>query len=125
MAPSIFETSNQLWVFLFTVYGGIALGLLYDVLYIVRVSLGGSRVLTALLDVAYWLIATALAFGLLYYACEGEFRYYDALGFALGAGLWFWGPGKAARWAQRKIAKGLNALWRKFKLTRIYQMIAK
>ena len=106
-------------------YGGVCLGLLYDVFYLIRVTLGYKKVLTVVLDVTYWVIGTAFAFGLLYYACEGEFRYYDALGFALGALLWFMGPGKAVRWAQRKIAHGLHLLWGKFKLTKLYQIVAK
>lgn len=125
MGPAIFDTSNQLWVFIFTMYGGICLGLLYDILYVVRVSLGAKQALTALFDIVYWVLGTALAFGLLYYACEGEFRYWDALGFALGAALWFLGPGKAVKWAQRKIACGLRTLWCKFKLTWLYQILVK
>lgn len=125
MSPPLFETSNQLWIFLFTVYGGAVLGALYDLLHIVRKFLRGKRLLTILFDAAYWVLATVLIFALLYYACEGEFRYYDALGLALGAALWFLGPGKAVRWVQRKVGQFAHGVWGRFKGTRIYKYISK
>jgi spore cortex biosynthesis protein YabQ len=125
MSPSLFETSNQLWVFLFTVYGGVVLGALHDLLFIIRKFMRGKRALTALFDIAYWVAATALIFALLYYACEGEFRYYDALGLGLGAALWFLGPGKAVRWIQRKVGQFAHTVWERFKGTRLYRFIAK
>jgi spore cortex biosynthesis protein YabQ len=125
MGPSIFETSNQLWVFLFTIYGGAVLGALYDLLYIIRKILRGKRVLTVLFDVVYWVAATAIIFALLYYACEGEVRYYDVLGLVVGAALWFLGPGKAVGWLQRKIWQGVRFVWGRFKMTRVYRFIAK
>jgi spore cortex biosynthesis protein YabQ len=125
MGPSLFETSNQLWVFLFTVYGGIVLGVLYDLLDIIRKVIRARRLMTAVFDIAYWSAATALAFLLLYFACEGEFRYYDLLGFASGAALWFLGPGRAVRWAQRKAMRGLHALWSRFKTTALYKLLSK
>jgi spore cortex biosynthesis protein YabQ len=125
MGPSLFETSNQLWVFLFTIYGGVVMGALYDLLYIVRKMLHGKHILTVLFDIAYWVAATALIFALLYYACEGEFRYYDALGLGLGAALWFLGPGRAVRWVQRKVGQAVHAVWVRFKLTKVYKFIAK
>jgi spore cortex biosynthesis protein YabQ len=125
MGPKLFETSSQLWVFLFTVYGGVVLGALYDLLFILRKLLRAKRILTVLFDIAYWATATALIFALLYYACEGEFRYYDVVGLALGAALWFMGPGRAVRWAQRKISNGIHFIWMKFKGTVVYKFLAK
>lgn len=125
MGPTLFETSNQLWVFLFTIYGGVVLGLLYDLLRAVGLLLRGRRVLVAFLDILYWVLATVLLFALLWYACEGEFRYYDVLGFAIGAALWFLSPGKGLRWAQSKITSGYHFLASKFKGTALYRFIAK
>jgi spore cortex biosynthesis protein YabQ len=125
MGPSLFETSNQLWVFLFTIYGGVVLGAMYDILYVIRKFLRGKRILTVLFDIVYWIVSTAMIFGLLFYACEGEFRYYDALGLALGEALWFLGPGKAVRWIQRKISAGIHFIWGRFKMTGVYKFIAK
>lgn len=125
MGTTLFETSNQLWVFLFTLYGGAVLGLLYDILFIIRKFLRGKKFLTVLFDIVYWVLATAFLFLLLYYACDGEFRYYDVLGFGLGAALWFLGPGKAVKWMHMKIRQGLHALWFRFKGTALYKLIAK
>jgi spore cortex biosynthesis protein YabQ len=125
MGTSLFETSNQLWVFLFTVYGGVVLGLLYDLFSIIRRFLHGKKILVIFFDIVYWIIATVLAFALLYYACEGEFRYFHALGFALGAALWFLGPGKGVKWLHKKIRQGLHLLWSHFKGTSLYKFIFK
>lgn len=125
MGTTLFETSNQLWVFLFTLYGGAVLGLLYDILFIIRKFLRGKKFLTALFDILYWLLAVILIFALLYYACEGEFRYYDVLGFGLGAALWFLGPGKAVTWLHMKIRQVIRVLWSRFMNTAVYKFLFK
>ena len=101
------------------------LGLMYDLLEIARQFVRRRKAMAALFDALYWIVATAFAFALLYYACEGEFRYYDVLGFALGAALWLLGPGKAVKWAHRKIRQGLRALWGRFRSTGVYRFIFK
>lgn len=125
MGTAIFETSSQPWVFLFTVYGGAVLGLLFDLLSIIRGFLKDKKTIAVLLDLLYWVFATVFSFLLLYYACEGEFRYYDVLGFALGAALWFLGPGRAVKWLHMKIRHGCRVLWGKFKDTGIYKYLVK
>ena len=125
MGTAIFETSNQPWVFLFTVYGGVVLGALYDVLDIARRLLRGRGAMIVLFDVLYWMLSTAFLFGLLWFACDGEFRYYDVLGFALGAAIWFLGPGKFVKWAHRKIRQWTHALWSRFRGTGLYKFIFK
>jgi spore cortex biosynthesis protein YabQ len=125
MGPALFETSNQLWVFLFTVYGGVVLGLLYDLLSVIRMFLKGKHVLIVFFDILFWLVAAALSFALLYYACDGEFRYYDVLGFGLGAALWFLGPGKGLKWICNKINRGLHLVWNRFKGTVLYRFLFK
>ena len=106
MGSALFGTSNQWWVFLFMVYGGIILGLLYDLMAAVRALLRARRALGALFDLLYWLAATAIAFTLLYLAGQGEFRVFNALGFGIGAALYFLGPGKllqtACKWLVRR-----------------------
>ena len=125
MGTPLFETSNQLFVLLFTVYGGVVLGLLYDALFIIRKTLGGKKYLTALFDALFWLMAIAIAFGLLYYATEGEFKFFHLLGFAFGAMLYFLGPGKGVRWLYNKICRSLRALFSRFKATGLYKLIFK
>ncbi len=125
MKPGIFESSDQLWVLLVTVYGGVLLGVLFDALFIAGRVLGGRKVLVAVLDGIFWLAATALCFVLLYVAHDGAFRLSDALGFGLGAALYFLGPGRAVRWLYLQISKGLRALWKRFMLTRLYKLLSK
>ena len=125
MGTAIFETSNQPWVFLFTIYGGIVLGMLYDILDITRRFLRGRRVMAIFFDILYWIVGTAFLFALLWVACDGEFRYFDVLGFALGAALWFLGPGKFVKWAHQKIRQWAHRQWSRFRSTKLYQILYK
>lgn len=125
MKPGIFETSGQLWVLLVTIYGGALLGVFFDALFITNRVLGGRRVLTAIFDALFWVVATTLCFGLLYFAHDGAFSLADALGFALGAALYFLGPGRAVRWLYLQISRALRALWKRFKGTGLYRLLSK
>lgn len=128
MGPSLFETSNQLWVFLFTIYGGALLGLLYSVLTIVRETVAGRRravrgAATVLFDILFWLLATAAAFALLWYTSEGAFHYYDVAGFGIGAALWCLGPGRAIRSLHERIVRALRAAWGRIRETSLFKLL--
>ena len=125
MKPGIFETSDQLWVLLVTIYGGVLLGVLFDALFITNRVLGGRRVLQAIFDGIFWLVATVLCFGLLYFAHDGAFSLADIMGFGLGAALYFLGPGRAVRWLYLQISRGVKALWGRFKTTGLYRLLRK
>ena len=125
MEQGLFETSNQFWVLLCTIYGGVVLGVLYDSLFIMRKTLGGRKILTALFDIVFWVLATVFAFVLLYVAVDGALRFYEILGFSFGAILYFLGPGKAVRWLYRKICQGVRIVWERFKDTGIYRLLSK
>lgn len=81
----LFATSLQRWVFLYMVYGGIALGFFYDVLRILRRTLHAGAWLNAGFDLVFWVIGAAFVFVVHLWVCQGEVRYYTLLGFATGA----------------------------------------
>jgi len=84
--PSLLD---QLHAFAVTLLGGVAMGVLYDVLRIVRGMAGRRGPLGWLLDLLYWTVVTPLMAGLLLEANRGELRLYVFLGIAAGLGLYF------------------------------------
>lgn len=84
----LFETSGQAVVFLMTVYGGLLMGLCYDVFRMLRTLLVR---LSPLLDIILALIFTFIAAFILLRAADGVLRLYMALGFVCGATLYFGG----------------------------------
>ncbi len=125
MGPALFGTSNQGWVFLFMVYGGVVLGLLYDLVTVARRMLHIGGLWVALVDLVYWLAATAVAFGFLYLAGQGEFRLYHVLGFALGAALYALGPGRLLDAALRRLIRLWRGLLARFRQTMLYRFLSK
>ena len=57
----LMATVNQGYVFLCTVGAGVAMGVLYDGVRILRRTLHMGRVLTFLLDLLYWAVVLAVA----------------------------------------------------------------
>ena len=94
---------NQWQVALIAAEAGLALGLVYQLLRLVRYSLR-NRWWTALWDLVFWAVAAAAVLYVLWRGCEGELRAYPLLCMALGVGLYAVGPGY-----------GLSVLGRKLK----------
>lgn len=84
----MFSAAHQAEAFLLTVYAGLAAGVTYDLLRLLRLSLRAGKLVTALLDVVFWVIA-ALLTGLAA-ALSGVkgLRFYLLLGAASGLLLW-------------------------------------
>ena len=87
----LMATVNQGYVFLCTVGAGVAMGVLYDGVRILRRTLHLGRVLTFLLDLVYWAVVLVVALFAVLYANEGEVRPFTILGFALGCALYLIG----------------------------------
>lgn len=80
----MFATSGQAWIFLATVYGGLAVGLLYDLLSALRHGFRMGPFATGLVDFLFWLgaaVILALTIGL---SGGDGLRGYMLLGFASG-----------------------------------------
>ncbi len=101
----LFATIGQAWVFLATVYGGLALGLLYDIARIVRIALGAGRMATMVVDALFWAVAGAVMFAAIWYAGAGDLRAYMLLGFACGWALFELALGRAVMAVFRLLRK--------------------
>lgn len=75
---------SQLATFVITTVTGMVLGLLFDFYRVVRLELRFRWGMTALADLLYWLVATALVFTGLLFGNWGEVRLYVFFGLAGG-----------------------------------------
>lgn len=77
----------QVYVFLYTLYGGIIIGIVYDFVDIlINDSLIKRRSIS---DLLFWAFAFSIIVGLLFYVNNINFRFYNLLGFALGWFIYF------------------------------------
>jgi spore cortex biosynthesis protein YabQ len=84
----LFATIGQAWYFLAAVYGGIAIGALYDLCRMARDAMRAGHGATMAVDAVFWLLAGAAMFATLWYAGLAELRVYMLLGFACGWALY-------------------------------------
>lgn len=101
---------DQLHAFAVTALGGVAMGVLFDCLRVVRRWTPRRALLPWMLDLLYWAVVAPLMAGLLFFANWGELRLYVLLGIGTGLALYFAfvsGPVLAALWA---VSRGMVAL---------------
>jgi len=86
--PMTLSTSNQAYIFLATVYVGLLLGLIYDIYRAFRMITKPGRLLLAVFDLLFWILAALFSFTMLFKVNGGEIRLYAFIGLALGWGLY-------------------------------------
>lgn len=84
----LMETLDQGAIFLATIWGGMVIGIIYDAFCILRAVLRAKDGLTAMMDVLFWLITTAVILFVLFTANDGEVRLYHVVGFLVGIGIY-------------------------------------
>lgn len=82
------SVSNQAYVFLCSILGGILIAFIFDLFRIKRKAVVTSNLLTYFEDLLYWIIAALVLFAVVYYANEGELRGYILIGTIIGATLY-------------------------------------
>ena len=68
---------------------GIACGIIYDLIRILRRTLKVGTVMTFLFDILFWILCAVLIFFMLFYANYGRARWYEIAGLTLGAASYF------------------------------------
>ncbi|HZJ56706.1 MAG TPA: spore cortex biosynthesis protein YabQ [Clostridia bacterium] len=81
-------TTNQAYIFLATVYGGMLLGIVYDVYRAFRMIIKPGRWFVAVLDLSFWILAVLLSFFMLFKVNGGEIRLFTFIGLGMGWGLY-------------------------------------
>ncbi|MDL2289454.1 spore cortex biosynthesis protein YabQ [Clostridia bacterium OttesenSCG-928-F22] len=96
-------TLNQAYVFAFSVYGGLIMGLLYDVFRLPRRIFHAGRTSTAILDCLFWLSACAVGIIILFLSSDGKLRVFPFIGYILGFFIYLSGISSLFWWIVKKI----------------------
>jgi len=81
--------SGQGWLFVATVFTGMAIGLLYDVFRILRKTAPHSGFAVQVEDLVFWVAATGLTFYYMLHRNYGEIRPFVLVGIGIGLVLYF------------------------------------
>jgi Spore cortex protein YabQ (Spore_YabQ). len=81
--------SSELWIFLWTICGGIVLGFIFDIFRIKRRILKTGIVLITIEDLLYWIFAAFIFFFTVYLFNDGQIRGYTIAGCLLGSVFYF------------------------------------
>ncbi len=95
---------------LYTMYGGILMGLAYDALRLFRFG----AISMVICDLAFWLFAMPLAFAILMQTGGMAFRLFSIAGFVLGFAVYHFTLGVFVRGALQLVRKWAAMLWRQF-----------
>jgi len=83
------EFMSELRVFFLCGVCGIACGIVYDMIRILRrvAKPGATGIL--LLDILFWIVCAFITFGALFFVNYGRIRWYEWIGILMGAGAYF------------------------------------
>ncbi len=76
--------SNQAYVFLCCVLGGMIIAFIYDVFRIRRKAIKSSNIIVYFEDFIYWILVALVLFAVVYISNEGELRGYLIVGAIIG-----------------------------------------
>jgi spore cortex biosynthesis protein YabQ len=74
-----------------SVMGGMVLGFIWDIYRLIRHYIKFGSAVTALGDIAYWIVSAKLSLDLIFYISYGNVRMFILVGFISGALLYFYG----------------------------------
>jgi len=106
-------TAPQVYIFLITVYGGLVVGVAYDIYRLIRRAARKGRWLTVVLDVLFIITLGLIVLAVLYFANFAELRLFTFVGLALGFGLYLAGLSAFFQFIGRKIKQRIQAARKK------------
>ncbi len=105
-------TLTQISVLLSTLYCGLFIGLIYEVLRLFRRVFRAGKWLTAFFDMLFWAIAALISALALFIINGGELRLYSVCGFIAGALLFILGVSPVLTAFLRALARPFVEIWR-------------
>lgn len=106
----MFEATRQGGVFLTMVYAGLLCGVFYDILRAARRLFGAGQILSAALDILFWIGAAGICAFALFRAIREPVRLYAMLGAACGMMLYLMGVSELLYGMIRAIGKAAAKL---------------
>ncbi|MBR2876627.1 MAG: spore cortex biosynthesis protein YabQ, partial [Clostridia bacterium] len=92
-----FEQSKQLDLFFLSLGTGFFLGIIYDILRAIRLTLSGGKAIIFIFDILYFVISALATFMFFVAINKGEFRFYMIFGEILGLLFYYFSFGIAAK----------------------------
>jgi spore cortex biosynthesis protein YabQ len=80
--------TNQAYIFLISIAGGLAAGLLFDFFRVLRRVIKTSNIITNIQDIIFWVLVTTMIFAIIFFNNDGELRWYEFLGTFIGVLLY-------------------------------------
>jgi spore cortex biosynthesis protein YabQ len=80
---------EELYILLITIYGGIIMGIIYDLYRGIRSHFNKNNLVKMIEDLIFWIIITATCFFLLHKTNAYDLRYYNFTGFIIGIVIYF------------------------------------
>ena len=80
----ILSVSNQTFILLASIYGGLLLGLVFDIYRFFRNTFKFGKVTTVIGDIVFWTAGLILILIIIYRSSSGLVRVYQLLGFSMG-----------------------------------------
>ncbi|MBZ4645084.1 MAG: hypothetical protein PWR27_1243 [Petroclostridium sp.] len=78
------SVTNQAFIFLSSVIGGLIVGFVFDIFRILRRVIKTANFIIYLQDILFWILVTIIIFSLVFITNDGELRWYEFLGVILG-----------------------------------------
>lgn len=82
------SVSNQAYIFLCSVIGGMIIAFIYDAFRIKRKAVKTRNLMIHIEDFVYWMLVAVVMFTVVYYSNEGEIRGYIFIGTVIGVILY-------------------------------------
>jgi spore cortex biosynthesis protein YabQ len=101
-------TAPQPFIFMFTIYGGMLVGIAYDFYRLVRKAVKRGRWVTALLDTLFIITLGFIVVFVMYMANQGDLRLYMFAGFALGFALHIAGISPFIQFIIKKVSQRIR-----------------
>jgi spore cortex biosynthesis protein YabQ len=80
--------SNQAFIFLVSVAGGLIIAFIYDIFRIFRKTIKAGDIITYIQDLIFWMLVAIIIFAMVYISNEGKLRGYIFIGITVGAVLY-------------------------------------
>jgi spore cortex biosynthesis protein YabQ len=85
----VLSIDTQIYYFISTIIAGIFIGIMFDVYRILRGFKGPNKVITAISDLLFWILAALIVFIFFLYTNNGDLRYYTFIGLSFGIFIYF------------------------------------
>lgn len=98
-----FSIAQEVYVFLASVFAGLCICVVYDLLRVIRSYAKPSAAITDIEDIIFWGIAAVIMFFVVFTTNHGKVRWYEFFGVVLGSILYFFTLSRLFCFVIRKI----------------------